>query len=484
MISSRKVKNFLFENNKGKLKTIILSWSKSIDINCFTKMMDYRPNYKVQFIWLLILLCSTGATFYFISKSLIDYLNYDVVSQTTVINEVPTQFPAVTFCDNNPFSTEEAQIYMESVADYKGYVPLQSPFETMFLSQLNASSPSTSDELRKKLGLKLSQITCIYANNDCESDLHWFWSFSYGNCYTFNSGLNLTNQKINLKETYRLGKDFGLSITVDLIDMNKYYSSDAKGLVVFVHNSSFKPSSKEVFVKPGEVTYIQFERSFLEKQPSPYSDCIELSSYSSELYDYIINSGQKYRQQDCFELCLQKKFLKNCNCFFPGYQNLSTQLKPCLNQTEYLCLGQQYYNFNLEECKTNFCPLECDSIKFDLTLSSLVYPSQRYYDTFINTEEIREYLKSTFNVTLSYDLIKSNRVAFNVYYSSLGYTLLSESPKTSIADLFSQVGGALGMFVSFSIFTLFELIEIFILIIYNLLYKNESNIGMQNTNQN
>jgi hypothetical protein len=476
----KKLNPLFLENKMENVKSIFLAWSQSVDINCYTKMMAYRPNYKVQFIWLLILLGSTGATFYFISKSIIDFFNYDVVSQTTVINEVPTQFPAVTFCDNNPLSTKEAQIYMESVSEKNALSPLlHSSFDFLFLSLLNASSPLTSDELRMKLGLKLSQIECIYANNDCETDLHWFWSFDYGNCYTFNSGLNLTNQKVTLKETYRNGKDFGLSITVDLIDMNTFYSQNAKGLVVFVHNSSFKPSSKEVFVKPGELTYIQVERTISENQPSPYSDCIELSSYSSELYAYIINSGQKYRQQDCFELCLQKKFLKNCNCFFPGYQNLSTQLKSCLNLTEFQCLGQQYFGFNLDECKTNYCPLECDSIKFDLTLSSLVYPSQRYYDKYINTDDIRDFFLMTYNQTLSFDLVKSNRASFTVFYSRIDFTRLTESPKTSIADLFSQVGGALGMFVSFSIFTLFELIEIFILIIYNLLFKNESNRVLQ-----
>jgi hypothetical protein len=129
----------------GKLKTVFLSWSQSVDINCYTKMMAYRPIYKVQFIWLVILLGSTGATFYFISKSLIDYLKYEVVSQTTVINEVPTQFPAVTFCDNNPFTTEEAQVYMESIAYANGISPLQS---LTYLFQLNAASPSTSDETR------------------------------------------------------------------------------------------------------------------------------------------------------------------------------------------------------------------------------------------------------------------------------------------------------------------------------------------------
>jgi hypothetical protein len=56
----------------------------------------------------------------------------------------------------------------------------------------------------------------------------------------------------------------------------------------------------------------------------------------------------------------------------------------------------------------------------------------------------------------------------------LSYTILTESPKTSIADLFSQIGGGLGLFVSFSVFTLFEFIELFILVIYGLLAKTNS----------
>jgi hypothetical protein len=68
-----------------------------------------------------------------------------------------------------------------------------------------------------------------------------------------------------------------------------------------------------------------------------------------------------------------------------------------------------------------------------------------------------------YNQTLSIDLVKSKLATFTVFYSSLDYTMLTESPKTSIGDLFSQIGGALGMFVSFSIFTLFELMDILIL---------------------
>ena len=66
------------DNSKLKqIQKVLFEWSKSVDINCYHKMFEYRPNFKAQFIWLFILLVSTGATFYFISKSIMDYLNYD-----------------------------------------------------------------------------------------------------------------------------------------------------------------------------------------------------------------------------------------------------------------------------------------------------------------------------------------------------------------------------------------------------------------------
>jgi hypothetical protein len=53
----------------------------------------------------------------------------------------------------------------------------------------------------------------------------------------------------------------------------------------------------------------------------------------------------------------------------------------------------------------------------------------------------------------------------------LEYTQITELPKMDTYDLLTQIGGALGLFVSFSVFTLFETIELFILILRALIIK-------------
>jgi hypothetical protein len=105
-----------FQIKLSNAKVTFLSWSKSADINCYTKMLDYSGNYFVEIIWLIILLGSTGATFYLIVKSIMDFLKYEVTSQISLVNEIPIQFPTVTFCDNNPFNTLNAQDFMQNIS--------------------------------------------------------------------------------------------------------------------------------------------------------------------------------------------------------------------------------------------------------------------------------------------------------------------------------------------------------------------------------
>ena len=105
-----------FQNKFSNVKKTFLEWSKSVDINCYNKMIDYSGNYSLQFVWFVILLGSTGATFYLISKSIMDYLKFEVTSQIQIVNEIPAKFPTITFCDNNPFSSEYSIDYLRNIS--------------------------------------------------------------------------------------------------------------------------------------------------------------------------------------------------------------------------------------------------------------------------------------------------------------------------------------------------------------------------------
>ena len=89
------------------LKETCVLWSKRTDVNCYNKIFEYE-NFCVKTFWLFMFLASLGVTAWIISWTVLAYLQYNVVSQIDVVDVRPTQFPAVTLCDYNPYTTQQA----------------------------------------------------------------------------------------------------------------------------------------------------------------------------------------------------------------------------------------------------------------------------------------------------------------------------------------------------------------------------------------
>ena len=106
------------------------------------------------------------------------------------------------------------------------------------------------------------------------------------------------------------------------------------------------------------------------------------------------------------------------------------------------------------------CPLECDSITYNLQVSSLKFPNHELYDIFRNDSGAPLIFSSTYGVDISsIDMFREYFYSINIYYPSLKYTYISESPQTTVFGLLSSLGGSLGMFLGFSVFSLIELLE-------------------------
>jgi hypothetical protein len=162
-----------------RLITTLLSWSEKVDINAYNKIFTYKNSRSCQCIWLLIFLASSAATFWIIILSITKYLDYEVVSQIEVVYEKPTQFPTVTICDNDPFTSKDAQYLYELVAkqtgnEVNGMSKMNKSLN--YLVQMYAASPALSDAERKKLGFDQSLIYyCRFYSSRCDDAFHWYF---------------------------------------------------------------------------------------------------------------------------------------------------------------------------------------------------------------------------------------------------------------------------------------------------------------------
>ena len=103
------------------------------------------------------------------------------------------------------------------------------------------------------------------------------------------------------------------------------------------------------------------------------------------------------------------------------------------------------------------CPLECDSISYELSLSTANFPTR----IFSKILKQRDTIKSQFepNETISYESLKECVLALDINYAELKYKVISESASKTIIDLIASIGGTIGLFLGTSLLGIVDIIE-------------------------
>lgn len=122
------------------------------------------------------------------------------------------------------------------------------------------------------------------------------------------------------------------------------------------------------------------------------------------------------------------------------------------------CSDRIWSTFNWSQCISD-CPLECNQTIYGLTTSSVNIIGDKYvYLIKGNVNLSSDFVHTQINA----ETAASSFVELSVFYETLSYTHTSETPKIDLITLIASLGGDLSLFLGVSIFSLFELIEIFI----------------------
>ena len=469
-----------FLNKKSHMKTSeirksFVEWSLASTFHCYPKIFQYK-NIYAKLLWATCFLIFSCMTAWLVVKEVLGYFEFDVVSKTRTFTEKSTIFPTVTICDANPFTTREAEklFAQETPIDKQvfksaGYdIDLMNVEEITLLKWMLSLNVATnqafglSDAKKQELGFSINKTLrlCTFNALKCTpAHFHWVYDHKRGNCFQFNSNKNLLMppQKIFLG-----GPNYGLTLLLGPVtNLNRHLSAPSSGFKIFVHNSSTLSSfTQEIFVETGKQTNIAIKKSITRNAPSPHSECQELDSFRSAMFDLF--SGAEYRQTDCFKMCLQSIIVENCKCFYLELPLIEDVL-PCITVSEVMCLSKNYdYTFTefRQKCDKQ-CPLECEYATYDSVATSLEFPSQQFYDALkFNSDN-----SSLLLLEQSYVEYKQSHALLNIFFPNVAYTEISQTPKTSLVDLISNLGGALGIFLGFSIFSCIELAEVMVQIL-------------------
>ena len=344
---------------------------------------------------------------------------------------------------------------------------------------------SFTDAQRQLLVHPLADImwSCELNGQPCSaSDFSWRWDPLYGNCYSYNSGLNSSGSTMSFKESLLPGAQFGLKLDI-YVGYNDYLKTfnvgwlqdtyganiNTYGLNILIQNNTYLTQDRftVIALQGGTSNYIGVQRKFTTKLPKPYSNCdIDNKNpgyIDSEYYNLIKNSPYQYNQELCVLQCLQKTMIETCNCTFSIF--LSLYNASCKSFAEGLCgwhaiLPGGGYNIDshMENCILQ-CPLECNKTQFTFTLTSQKYTGP-LFEALVKSNPV---YSSDFTITPITEETASNKfVEAIIYYDSLTFTSSEDSPSMDIVSLLGNIGGTLGLLLGLSVLTLCESIHVFI----------------------
>jgi len=375
----------------------------------------------LKLVWLILLIISVISNLYYVILNLIDYYNYDLTTSIYTIPELQSEFPTISFCDDND----------------------------------------------KFFDMTLINLTINYKDlkSEWKNHIEQYNDSVYGNCYRFNSGRNMLNESIPIKYLKKSGFYDGL-----IFEIKSNSKIDYSQLLIFIHNhTQTLPTihNRGVWITPGSENYFVINRVYDEKLGQPYNNCfknVSKSSFNKTIIDYMKSINYKYTQKECIQSCRSLKSMEknNCNC---SIDNISERFRvKCIDQATDIniknCSRNFLADFNVEDCTTSYCPLECDSFSYDIQIRS---------QTIVASGNLSAYFDSSFK---SFDEVSKSYYGIYVYFDDLKYTHIKQHPKMEIFGLISNIGGTFSLFLGLSFFSFFEVFEILAEIMFN--YKTET----------
>lgn len=125
-----------------------------------------------------------------------------------------------------------------------------------------------------------------------------------------------------------------------------------------------------------------------------------------------------------------------------------------MNEIDELLHGK----YKESECN---CLLPCRFTKYDVTLTTIGFPSEFY---------AKEIVQLSLDETV--ESYRKNYIGLHIYFDELKTTVVKQvSRYSSIADVFGNIGGQMGLFIGASLITLTEIVELILFLIWVLMQK-------------
>ncbi|OWF34802.1 degenerin deg-1-like [Mizuhopecten yessoensis] len=299
-------------------------------------------------------------------------------------------------------------------------------------------------------------LSCAFDGRDCSSsNFTRYQTAEYGNCFTLEAENFVATSP---------GPEYGLSVILYMQNEEYIHGiTQGYGARITVHQKDTIPfpADNGFYASTSFETSIGLKLVDITRQPTPYGKC-NLGADFKAMYN------QTYNRQSCLVICEQNAILSACSCFSEDKDELFVianllDNRPCRTVEEKTCQAtvEEEYAQKAISCS---CDEPCGEQVFVKSISSRQWPSEDYAVALEQSicEKPRLAAECAKLKTLDKRQLSLNFLKLDIFYESLNYEVVEETPEIETAQFASDVGGALGLWIGLSILSIFELIQLFV----------------------
>ena len=201
-------------NEEEKNKRYLDEMIKSSTVHGFSHLLRSKRLVS-KVLWFILFAAGIIASITCTWASVNEYFQYNVMTQLREIEEAEVTFPAITICNMNKFSSEQAislikEISLEENFDYFDEKTFfKNPNLTLSEKQYTIwklndlifakiKKRNFTDEQIQSLSYSMKDMifTCWGIDRECQFE--WMNHREFGNCYRINTGFNKNGEKVEL----------------------------------------------------------------------------------------------------------------------------------------------------------------------------------------------------------------------------------------------------------------------------------------------
>ncbi|XP_076363191.1 epithelial sodium channel subunit beta-like isoform X2 [Tachypleus tridentatus] len=276
------------------------------------------------------------------------------------------------------------------------------------------------------------------------SDLVFFYQYLFSNCYTIEQPLKLDNWKnVWITQVVTMILNFE---TEDFMEVLRQ-----PGGFLFIHPLDSLPDFRRDYVEvnPGSKVDIKLQKRSTILRDSPITKCTDYTSVLSHWYP-----NKKMNPRQCSQECLAEAVEQQCGC--AHFTSIYPNVRRCneVNATEYGCIFEAE-KIHVDNCLDSCAP-PCEKEYYEQQMSYFQWPTR--------LEELRRLLPNDLkNMTLEF--AQKQLAEVTVSFPSNEHIIHKHQPKFEAVEVFSYVGGYIGIWLGVSLVTLWEFLERLILLL-------------------